>query len=306
MRRNRDLIGAPRQRGAALIVFALIGTIAVLSLLLGRLTSLTNTSGKRATSLALAQAKEAVIGWSASHSTRPGTLPCPENTDFIGNPGSEGTAQTDCSNVSPSVGRLPWRTLKVRQLTDDTGEPLWYAVSPGFRSPSKINGNSLGKLTVDGAPDGVVAVIFAPGAPLAGKNHPPPTSAAPPDIAQYLEGYDLNGSGAFSSTGAPDVFNDRLLTITRDELFHAVNRRVLNELRGDEGSGLINYYVKNGAFPPAGSDLSLLSTATFMAENDWYPLINYGVSADLRQAVLTINSPSSMTCTIEPGQSTCK
>ena len=148
---------------------------------------------------------------------------------------------------------------------------------------------------------------------MAGQSRPTPTSASPPDPAQYLEGYDLSGSGAFSAKGAPGTFNDRLLTITRNELFRAVNRRVLNELRGDEGSGLISYHADNGAFPPAGSDLPtlfapLLSTAAakFMADNDWYSLMNYGVSADLQQAVLTINAPTSTTCTITPGQSTCK
>lgn len=313
MRRNRDFTRAPRQHGAALIVFALIGAIAVFSLMLGRLTSLNNASGKRATSLALAQAKEALIGWSASHSTKPGALPCPENTTFIGVPGSEGSAQTGCSNVTVSAGRLAWRTLKIRQVTDDTGEPLWYALSPGFRSPSTINSGSLGQLTIDGSPNGVVAVIFSPGAPLSGQSRPVPTSADPPDISQYLEGYDLSGHGAFSSTGASGAFNDRLLTITRDELFRAVNRRILNELRGDEGSGLIKYYADNGTFPPAGSDLSILfasllstAAASFMADNGWYSLVNYGVSADMQQATLTINLPASVTCTITPSQTTCR
>lgn len=312
MSRNRCLDHKAQQRGAALIIFALISTIAVLGLLLGRLTSLTNASGKRATSLALTQAKDAIIGWSAAHSTKPGMLPCPENANLIGNPSSEGNAQMDCSNLSLSIGRLPWRTLKVKQLLDDAGEPLWYALSPGFRSPSTINGSSPGKITVDGSLNRVVAVIFAPGSPLNAQSRPLPTSATPPDVEQYLEGYDLKGDGSFAASGSQSAFNDRLLTITREDLFRAVNRRVLAELRGDESTGLIKYYADHGAFPPTGSDLptifsSLLTTnaVTFMSNNNWYSLLSYSVSPDQQQATLTINAPSPVTCAILPGRSTC-
>jgi len=313
MHRNHGSAIVIHQRGAALLIFLLIGVIAALSLMLNHLGPRTNTLGRQFTIRALAQAKDAIIGWSASHSTTPGMLPCPEDITLIGNPNKEGQAQSGCSDTSPSVGRLPWRTLKIPQLLDDAGEPLWYAVSPGFRSPSKINGSSLGQLAIDGSPNSVVAVIFSPGPPLARQNRTIPTPALPPDIAQYLEGYDLSGKGSFISSGAANLFNDRLLTITRDEFFRVVDRRILSELRGDEGSGLISYYSDTGAFPPEGSDLSsifpsLLSTAAtnFMSNNNWYSLLTYSVSTDLQKATLVINAPSAMTCTITPSQSTCQ
>lgn len=310
MRRDPGTAFVIHQSGAALLIFMLIVVVAALSLMLNRLASRTNTTGRQSTAQALAQAKDAIVGWSASHSTKPGMLPCPEDITLIGNPNNEGQAQSTCSNTSPSVGRLPWRTLRIPRLLDDVGEPLWYALSPGFRGPSKINGSSLGQLAIDGSPNSVVAIIFSPGPPLSGQNRAIPTATVPPDIMNYLEGYDLTGTGSFVSFGVPDLFNDRLVTVTRHELFRAVDRRILSELRGDEASGLIKYYADNNAFPPEGTDLSSIipSTVTpsFMLKNDWYSLLTYSVSADLQQATLTINAPVTMTCTVKLGQTACQ
>jgi hypothetical protein len=312
MGRNHISVFFARQRGAALLLFMLLGVIAATSLLLHRLSSRTTASGNQATMQTLALAKEALIGWSASHSTTPGMLPCPEDTAFIGS-SSEGQAQIGCSNVLPSVGRLPWRTLKLPQLRDDAGETLWYALSPGFRA-APINGNSLGQLTVDGAPNSAVAIVFSPGAPLPSQSRPLPTSALPPNVAQYLDGINNTGMGSFSTTGATGLFNDRLLTITRENLFSAANRRILSTLRGDAATGLGNYYTSNGNnYPLLGANLQteltpLLASATntTMINNGWYPLISYNVNVSRQLATLSMAAPALVSCTITPGQPLCQ
>ncbi len=315
-----------RQRGAALLIFMLIGAIAALSLFLNRLVTRSTITNNQATMQTLAMAKEAIIGWSASRNTTPGMLPCPEDTTLIGNPLTEGTALLSCGN-SLQVGRLPWRTLKLPQLRDETGEPLWYALSPGFRT-SPINGNTIAQLTVDGTPNSAAAIIFSPGAPLAGQNRPLPTSALPPNVAQYLDGINNTGTTSFVTTGAPGVFNDRLVTITRSDLFRAVNRRILSEIRGDGATGLLNYYSANGNnFPWASADLGGVpfvsqlngfiphteltplfasATNTSMASNIWYPLITYNVNLSRQQVTMTINTPTPVSCTITPSQPTCQ
>ena len=312
MHRNFFLAFPACQRGAALIILMFIGMIAAISFLLNRVASRSTVTDNQATMQRLALAKEALIGWSASHSTTPGMLPCPEDTTRIGT-STEGQALSNCGNLL-QVGRLPWRTLKLPQLRDDAGEPLWYALSPGFRSfptPFPINANNLGQLTIDGTPNSAVAIIFSPGAPLSGQNRLQPAPIPPPDASQYLDA--TNGTGPFVTAGALGLFNDRLEIITRDDLFGAVNRRILGELKGDDSTGLGKYYKDNGnKYPSVSVDLQteltpLLVTATnkTLTDNNWYPLITYSVSASLLQATLTINTPTPVSCTITPGQMLC-
>ena len=66
------------------------------------------------TERAFAQVKQALMGWSASRTPtpssltiRPGELPCPDmNNDGLSNDG-------DCS--AGAIGRVPWKTLGIRQ-----------------------------------------------------------------------------------------------------------------------------------------------------------------------------------------------
>ncbi len=180
-----------RQRGMAiLIILALIG-LGAAYLLVG---TLARTNGQierdKATSAALAQAKEALIGFAAGvplpGSARPGDLPCPDANN-------DGIAETSCGNASGSTGQalrlglLPWKTLGLPDLRDGNGERLWYAVSNNFKSntrttcsapgqPGCLNSDSNGTITVrdsngnvmfDGtAATGAVAVVFAAGPAL--------------------------------------------------------------------------------------------------------------------------------------------
>ena len=143
---------------------------------------------QQVTLTALAQAKEALIGYavspqlSPSGAARPGDLPCPDLND-------DGQAETSCGSAAGSqqarrLGRLPWKTLGLPDLRDGHGERLWYAVSNQFkkntRSP-QLNSDSRGTITVrdssgaishDGTnpsvylPSGAIVGIFSPGAVL--------------------------------------------------------------------------------------------------------------------------------------------
>lgn len=142
------------------------------------------------TAAALAQAKEALIGYAAGVSdfaggARPGDLPCPDLND-------SGAFGSSCNTQASRIGRLPWKRLGLPDLRDGDGERLWYAVSNNFKYNTRtacaapgdagcLNSDARGTITVrnstgaviyDGTnpdpftPSGVVAVIFAPGAVL--------------------------------------------------------------------------------------------------------------------------------------------
>src|SRR5450830_1417910 len=236
--KSRTIRNCQTQKGGALIIMALIllltGTAVMFSVL--------DASGvkierDKKTAASLSEAKVALIAWSVNSAT-PGQLPCPENTLSIGTI-SEGTANTTCT--LPAIGRLPWKSLGIGDLRDGSNEELWYAISAGFRT-SPINSDTPAQLTVDGVAGDAVAIIFSPGAVIGGQNRPPPTSVAPPNVVQYLEGSNNDGDNTFVTIGAAGSFNDRLLSITHDELFAVVEKRVVAEV----SNALLDYFCGVG------------------------------------------------------------
>ena len=224
-----------QQRGALLILLVIaLGILAVI-VFVGMLSSsdIQNQRDK-ITAAALAEAKVAIIGWSASRystsgSYTPGQLPCPEDLAQIGT-ANEGTAASNCT--LPATGRLPWKTLKTGDIRDGYGEKLWYAISAGFRA-STINSDTPANLTVDGIPGSAVAIIFAPGLALTGQTRPIPTSSSPPLVQNYLENENSLASppnNKFVTTGTPGTFNDHLLIISHKDLFSVVEKRVAGEV----------------------------------------------------------------------------
>lgn len=153
------------------------------------------------TDAALAQAKEALIGFavkaaldncssSSNNCPRPGDLPCPDLDD-------DGKSELSCGNGSGTtgqekrIGRLPWITLGLPDLRDGDGERLWYAVSNNFKNNTRtsctdpssaacLNSDSAGTISIrqtngqlilDASDSkGAVAVIFAPGRILRRQN----------------------------------------------------------------------------------------------------------------------------------------
>lgn len=213
-------------------------------------------SRERRTEAALAEAKEALIFYAASYADRntgdvPGYLPCPDNGTDEGTP-STGTVACATRDVSV-LGRLPWKILGLTDIRDGSRECLWYAVSGNFKAnlnkTGLMNWDTNGLLTVNhngvniatgNTPSGAVAVIFAPGeaigvqtragavAPLCGGNY---AASNYLDTSGGTNNADMTGIGAnyiktFSAGAAvAGTFNDRLLFITAEEIFDAIERR---------------------------------------------------------------------------------
>jgi hypothetical protein len=260
---------------------------------------------EKATSAALAQAREALIGYAASDDNRPGSLPCPD-TD------NNGSAQLYAGSYCPSeIGRLPWRTLGLPDLRDGGGERLWYAVSRDFsRNPASappLNTDTPGQLAVTGtAPaSSVVAVVFAPG-PVLGTQA---RATAGQNLAQnYLEGgNEIAGATTFVTASAGATFNDRLLPLTRDALFPVVEMRVARETRavlraffsaknyfpfanayGDgtyrcttnQYSGRIpRYFTDDCKIVATEPDWSGVSWPAWFFSNNWHEIVFYAVAS---------------------------
>ena len=232
-----------REAGAALLAFMLVVVVGAAFVLVSSLNANYRAYARKAISTrALSDAKAALIGYALRYPEThpgegPGYLPCPD----INNNGSAGGS---CSLAGgTSIGRLPWKTLEINDLRDDAGQTLWYAVSDNYKNNPKglprLNSEAPGNFGVDGRSD-IVAIIFAPGAPVAGQDR----VAGPLAVANYLEGDNANGDTSFVSRGAGE-FNDQLVVITRAELMGIVEQRVVNQLR----NVLKQYYSTYGAYP---------------------------------------------------------
>ena len=299
-----------KQKGVALIMLVLVLVIASAATFLSSFggNNLKIERDKK-TALALTEAKSALIGWSASHSTMPGILPCPEDVSLIGTP-NEGVAKTSCTG--PSLGRLPWKTLGFGDLRDGNGDKLWYVISNGFRS-SPINLNSQAQLTVDGQQGAAVAIIFSSGPPLHNQIRSPINLANP---AHYLDLVNANGGNAFLSKGLPAVFNDQLKIVTKNDLFKTIKFRILGEIRGDSSQGLKQYFLLNQSVysyadinldgksdagqligtPSYNGDQSSLffssQKKSMLVNNGWMNLTQYSMSYDRKRVTLLLGDQS--------------
>ena len=169
----------------------------------------------------LARAKEALIARAVTDANRPGSLPCP---DTVGDGKAAMFTLTQCPSY---VGRLPWVTLDLPELTDDTGTRLWYALSPTLRdddSAQPINSDTPAALRIDGGGE-IAAIIIAPRGALTGQTRPSNNAA------DYLEGDNANGDANYVSGPAGNSFNDVVAIITRQELMAAVEKRIANEVK---------------------------------------------------------------------------
>ena len=253
-----------RQGGAALL-------IAMLIVVLGLVTLLTfrgdhkgpELEAERKTALALAQAKEALLGRAATHtsggSPRPGILPCPD-THARGS-FNEGIADSNCN--ANAIGRLPWRTLGLPDLGEGAYGRLWYKLSVNFQGnvSVKVNTASTGTLSVGGGPM-LAAIVFAPGASLGGQVR---DNANYNNFLAYLEGYANAGDTNFNSApGSP--INDRLITILPNEIKNMIVPLVAEDVR----------ISLDGYSPPPAYPASFPAPSEWISTNGWLPsLISY-------------------------------
>ena len=273
-----------RQRGAALMVMLVILIVGAAAILLRSLNNTTlHIERDKITANALAQAKEALIGYattlkltSATYPDRPGDLPCPDTNN-------DGVAEGSCGNAAGStgqaarLGRLPWKTLGLGDLRDGSGERLWYAVSNNFKKSTRtalLNSDTVGTITVrtpdgsllnDGSnSSGAVAIIIAPGDVLQRTDKPSPqdrSSAAPENYLDIAYGEDnatftdssVDGfiQGRVKDANDHVILNDQILVITRGNIIQSIQKRVAKEVV----NALNKYYCGDTNVNPAGGCL---------------------------------------------------
>ena len=238
------------ESGAALLAFMLVLITAVSFLLVSKLNAnIQIAAGEEETRTALNQAKQALIGYAISYPDTinsidgPGYLPCPD-TD------NDGDAEGNCSSAgNTTIGRLPYETLELFELNDASGQRFWYAISENFRYganktiPLNNESPSNALLSVNGSND-IVAVIIAPGAPVGAQSRDPNDNVMVNEIQNYLEDDNNDLDVSFVTTANGD-FNDVVAVITRDELMHAIEKRVLGEV----SMMLTGYRSIHGAYP---------------------------------------------------------
>ncbi|MDQ5942905.1 MAG: hypothetical protein QG572_1721, partial [Pseudomonadota bacterium] len=201
-----------RQQGAALLLLALILLIGGMTFFFSRVGDNPSVGRDKISQDALEQARQALIGYATTYrDTHPGEmfgyLPCPDTNN-------DGAAEAACGNAGEVVvGRLPYKTLGMPPLLDANGECLWYAVG-NFKNnpknstlaiPEAMNWDTPGHFIVRDldnkdlatplqADGGAAAIVFSPGAPLAGQARPasiagnPCSGDATNSVASYLDG----------------------------------------------------------------------------------------------------------------------
>lgn len=248
-----------KQHGAALIVMLVILVMGISAVLISSLNAnRLKNARQEATSAALAQAKEALIGYAITygdtHTIPPqvhGYLPCPDLNGTGYGSSDEGSSETCGSKNVSSIGRLPWRTLGLPALRDGDGECLWYAVSGTYKNnpmTDLMNWDTNGQFQVyaaDGARldsdyNQVVAVVFAPGVARESQSRTPdgtaPVCGGNYTASAYLDNdtaHGINNASISAVASAVSKFiqggngevNDRMLFITRQDLWNAILKR---------------------------------------------------------------------------------
>jgi len=252
-----------QQQGLALLMLLLVLGLGALFFTVSGLGVL-GTQLKRAdsTARAMAQAKEALIGYAITYrDSHPnetvGYLPCP---DTDGN----GEAKGDCGGKGISaVGLLPYKTLGLADLRDESGTCLWYAVSGSHKNNIKadlLNWDTQGQFLIKNLQGvdlakpqdeqgGVAAVIFAVGPPLVGQNRTSvsgacgigPTTAQIPaflDLPYVFPSVSGSTTTLVSGDSKSDTNNDRIMWITPKEIFDKLKKR-------SDWAGHINTLIAN-------------------------------------------------------------
>lgn len=311
-----------RERGAALlIILTIIGLGAAYFLVSALNKANQQIERDRITAAALAQAKDALIGYAVANMATPGGLPFPDRNNDGNYDGSGDCVTSGFNSALHLLGK--WPSYQEQgcgtpvsafgiPLADSYGETLWYAVSGNLVKSASGGGNytvinssiATGWFTVVNAQGAVLtnraaAVILAPGGVVQAQTR----AGAAPTANQFLESAIIGGitytnfvieagDTGFVSRNADDTFNDRLLYITADELMASVTKRVAQELK--------QLLDASGAYPGAAAGFPVLPP---WFSTNWLPVTTY-TQVSAAQATLsftgcgityTLNLGASMT-----------
>jgi hypothetical protein len=204
----------------------------------------------------------AVTNWRSNDSLSSiGGLPCPDLNDTLTSP--EGEQEPSCGTAyANAIGYFPWRTLNIDAPYSGDGECLLYAVSPGYKPApaAALNPDSYGQFQIVDSAGAVlqgnvpeerpVAVILAAGKALASqaRNYAAISKCGldygniPANMAAYLDNDGTTDNAAIDpgvdnnidrfvqrydgSEDGPNPLNDRLVTITHEELWQALDSAI--------------------------------------------------------------------------------
>ena len=285
------------QQGMALLVLLLIFTL-IASLYVLRSLDSTGINNERAkkTQKVLAEAKIGLLAFAsdrnlvhplcANNCRRPGDLPCPDTNN-------DGFAEGVCAVAA--LGRLPWRTLGLKDLRDGYGERLWYAVSNRYKNSPRIQPlnsetvatitlrNSVGNIINDGSlTTGLTAVVIAPGPAFIradataqvrnGANQNLAVNyldnAFGEDNQNFVDG-TVNGfiSGQVRDGVGNLLVNDIILPISREDMIEVMEKRVIAEARNEFRSYFNNEGALSYPAPANFADVTCLGVANIIAPN---------------------------------------
>ncbi|WP_345534186.1 hypothetical protein [Viridibacterium curvum] len=212
------------------------------------------------------EARLAVIGYAAANVKQPGALPCPDGN------GDGFAGAANCTNTSTGnrlTGCLPWRTLGLERGTDESGAPLFYTLSNAWQNVLKASERTTPakpRLNPDIQPtvttiygNTLAAAILSAGKSLAAQDRGAITlssACAGSNNAAYFEGSNSDWDAALQPyDAATNTFNDRVVEITRDDVFRVVLSPVLSAFMRSvdidnfpEGKGLPYYFSKFPAY----------------------------------------------------------
>lgn len=250
-----------KQKGAALIIFAVILALAAAAFLVSQLDrSGVKIERDKKTAAVMAEAKTALIGSAASTTNiaNPSYLPNPDLKLSAAIPEGSESGVSGAVDIS-LIGKFPWRSLGVPPLREGWNECLWYVVSGRYKkSPGTtvFNWDTQGQIDVidkngNMIASNLAALIVAPGFVLEGQNR----ALADPtykqcggnyDVKNYLDTYDNANAiagevnyfaGSTNNRQAPNSsnktfvlaqsndYNDQFLFVTTDEIFRPLIRR---------------------------------------------------------------------------------
>ena len=250
---SRTSVKTPkRQKGVALLIMIIVIVLAFSSYFISGLSiNQVRIDQAKNAMLTLKKAKQAIINYAVTYADRAngndyGLLPCPE---VIFN-GDDGNMTGNCGFKNRNiVGWFPWRSLDLTNLKDYSGTCLFYAVSGTYKVGSSaqadmINEDSVGMLQDVNFGSEIVALVIAPGGPLVGQvRNPIASTSCGRDYANdaaYLEGDGVTDNSSVSavidtvdqyihatetSSDEAPPYNDKFLTITRDEIWNAIVER---------------------------------------------------------------------------------
>ena len=140
-----------RQRGAVLLLLLTVVSMGAAFLFVSSYNSAARQAEReRRTLVALAEAREALIGFANTH----GRLPRPASS---ASDGAENPAP--CADDAACTGLLPWLALGVAR-TDSWGKLLRYSVTPVYTSAPVMRVSALGSKTVlTRDPDGAIRYV---------------------------------------------------------------------------------------------------------------------------------------------------